>query len=93
MAKRSIDKSDSEWIISIEEQEDSEEQQYVRVMLNKNINAIVIGEATGKEYRFIGGGSTITMNKKDADILISKMNKTISCCGTVSSPKFVILEE
>ncbi len=86
MAKRSADAWDGEL-------EDSLDSEYVKVMLMKNSLVYITGMVTGREYFFDGGGSIVEMDKRDAEELIENMKTTTSCCGTISTPKFMILKE
>jgi hypothetical protein len=65
-----------------------EEIETISVMLMQSMKVIVIGDITGKEYIFSGGGSIVEIDKRDIGI-INKYNVAItSCCGTLSSPYF-----
>jgi hypothetical protein len=73
--------------ISIFAEEEPEIETF-SVMLMQVMIVKIIGDVTGKEYIFNGGGSIVEVDKRDIGI-INKYNVAItSCCGTLSSPYF-----
>jgi hypothetical protein len=60
----------------------------VSVMLMQSTIIKVIGNVTGKEYTFNGGGSVVEVDKEDIGIINKYNVATVSCCGTLSAPYF-----
>jgi hypothetical protein len=68
--------------------EKEEELGTVSVMLMQSLIVKIIGDVTGKEYIFNGGGSIVEVDKQDIGIINKYNVSTISCCGSYSSPYF-----
>ena len=60
----------------------------VSVMLMQVAIVKVIGDVTGREYVFNGGGSIVEMDKRDIGIINKYNIATATCCGGLSSPYF-----
>ena len=68
--------------------EEEPEIETISVMLMQSLVVKVIGDVTGKEYIFNGGGSIVEVDKIDIGIINKYNIATVSCCGTLSSPYF-----
>jgi hypothetical protein len=66
------------------------EPETVRIMLMKDVLLNYTGLATGKLYIFNRGGSILDVDKKDAEIMLKRIEQR-SCCGSISSPYFEIV--
>lgn len=89
MAKRSI----AEWNSKLKEQEEFDdlypEFNTVPLMLLKDIGTLnIVGKITGTLYVFHGGGSIVDVDKKDADIMLTKMSGNGCCPGSVGSTPY-----
>jgi hypothetical protein len=87
MAKR----RSSEWVSVLEDiEEEVPEPETVKLVLLKNLVLNITGPITGKVYHFSGPGSTLDVDKYDAEIMLKKRRTTPSCCGGYPSPYFDI---
>jgi len=101
MEKRSIDEWNSELEEELQElEEDSVKEiadfyelteKTVRLRLMKDLRLNIIGKVTGKTYTFSGGGAELDVDKKDAEIMLTKVSGHCNCPGGVgSTPYFEI---
>ena len=67
-----------------------EEPETVRIMLGHDVILEYTGVITGKLYVFNRGGSILDVDKKDAEIMLKRTEQQ-SCCGSFSSPYFIIV--
>lgn len=86
MSSRSYAKRNSEL-----ETEQDELPIHVYLILNKDVRLKILGPVTGTQYFFKGAGARVSVDKRDADILIQKQRPNPdSCCGTKDSPYFIM---
>jgi len=65
------------------------EQEYITLVLRKDVKLTVTGAITGETYIFDRAGSMCSVDKRDAEILLKReVQKT--CCGGISQPYFEI---
>jgi hypothetical protein len=90
MEKRSIDKWSSDDHDLEEEFVWKEiEPEMVQLRLMKSVNLITTGPVTGKEYRFMGAGSVVDVDKLDENGLLAKTSGGCNCPGSAgASPYF-----
>lgn len=94
MAKRSND----EWNNELEDTQEFNslypelvESETVRLQLMKDLSLTILGKVTSKIYTFSGGGSIVDVDKKDADIMLTKTSGNGCCPGSEgSTPYFSI---
>jgi len=87
MAKR----SSNEWDSGIDEEEIPQIPDTVLLVLLRDMNLTIVGKVTGKTYNFNGAGSIQDVDKKDAEIMLTKMSGKCDCPGSIgSSPYFEI---
>jgi len=95
MAKRSIDEWNSELEDTNEFYEmypELKEPETVKLQLQKDVHLIIEGKITGKTYIFDRGGSTLNVDKADAEIMLTKRSGHCDCPGGVgSTPYFEIV--
>ena len=86
MEKRSSD----EWNGGIEE-EIPQIPDTVLLVLLRDMNLTIVGKVTGKTYNFNGAGSIQDVDRKDAEIMLTKMSGKCDCPGSIGrSPYFEI---
>lgn len=67
-----------------------EEPETVKIMLMHDVILNYTGIVTGKLYIFNRGGSTNDVDKRDAEIMLKRIEQQ-SCCGSISTPYFEIV--
>ncbi len=93
MAKRSnyereserVKVSDEEIEEEVVEEKEFSEPETVRLVLLKQLNLKYVGNVTGKTYTFSGAGAEVDVDKKDAEIMLSK--KGGKCCEGSVGPQ------
>jgi len=92
MAKRDFNKRYSERVKvedKLEElpemEELLEEVSTVRLRLRKDINLKITGPITGTQYVFIRAGAEVSVDSRDAELMIKRMGSN-SCCSGSSGP-------
>ena len=94
MEKRSID----EWNGELEDTQELDKPypkvktpETIRLRLMKDLRLNIVGKVTGKTYTFSGGGAELDVDKKDAEIMLTKVSGHCNCPGGVgSTPYFEI---
>lgn len=66
------------------------EPEKVSLVLLKDLNLHIVGKVTGIEYVFHRAGATVDVDKRDAEIMLSKTSGSGCCSGTPGSPYFEI---
>jgi hypothetical protein len=61
------------------------------IVLTKDLIMNVVGAATGVRYTWNGAGSVVDVDERDLPELLSKRGGR-SCCGSIPTPYFMILE-
>lgn len=61
------------------------------VVLTKDLTMNVIGSVTGIRYIWNGAGSVVDVDERDLPELLSKQGGK-SCCGSIPTPYFMIVE-
>ena len=62
----------------------------IPLRLLKDVKLNYTGKVTGRLYKFSGAGSIVYVDKRDADIMISKGSNR-SCCGSSATPYFELV--
>lgn len=95
MAKRTDSSGDGEWVKGEPEviELDLSEEGFPSkpVVLTKDLIMQVVGAVSGVLYTWNGAGSVVNVDERDLPELLSKRGGR-SCCGSIPTPYFMILE-
>jgi hypothetical protein len=61
------------------------------LILTKDLKLNVVGAVTGVKYTWNGAGSVVDVDERDVPALLTRAMPR-SCCGTIPTPYFVMLE-
>jgi len=61
------------------------------LILTKNLIMNVTGAITGVRYTFNGAGSVVDVDERDIPAMLNRPSPR-SCCGSIPTPYFVVLE-
>ena len=101
MAKRAANAGDSEWVSPLEDEQAQDRVKVAEVPVEEYIpNTVqivslrdgivnVTGKSTGNVYRFVGAGSAVDVDDRDATEILAKRSGR-SCCGPGFTPFFAL---
>jgi len=64
--------------------------EYTELVLLKDVKLTLTGGVTGVQYIWNGAGSSVLLDKRDADLIIQKDKQRESCCGSRTSKYFEV---
>jgi hypothetical protein len=76
----------------LDELPEEPEIEYVTLVLMKPLILNYTGAITGKLYVFNGAGSSLPVDKRDADKMLMKKSNLPCCSGSMQTPYFSILK-
>ena len=106
MAKRSSNDWNREYVVAKDEVSvikeepeiefalETEELEFVNIQLLKHLKLNYYGKVTGNLYMFDGGGAIVSVDKRDADIMLEKMGANCTSCPSSigRTPYFALVE-
>jgi hypothetical protein len=98
MAKRSTNSGNSEWWVKDEPEAEviefdltAEGSPSKQLVLTKDLIMNAVGAVTGIKYTWHGAGSVVDFDEQDVPEMLSKHGGR-SCCGSIPTPYFLVLE-